>query len=316
MKIKRNERQAFLNEFGIRNGDNYVTIYFKREEGEHYNALKHFSLSQKDKSVQKQIQTFCRTIGQCKTSFHTLFDSYNEYMHFTISDYDGMLKNKIFYKADRLCNAFIDSGKGFLDYIQNDWGPKNLSANMMQLWNAQRTDWFDSSLAYRVCYYLRNISEHAGNGMLFSDITINSDETPFIDLRVNKDNIFSGRNYGKAFIRKTGKGEDYWEKSGNLYINQYLPQYMIALMSLYKFAMSYYFSDNIEAIQKTINYCSEGPLSIEYWYTNIKYDDFMRSGELPISAKFNQGINIFMLSNLLMELKEDHVINIKLNNRK
>lgn len=310
MIVEENKRKVFLDTFGTQ-VNNEVIFYFRRERSEEYTVIKNFVLSQKDNEVQTQIQYFCKIIGQCMSSFHSLLDSYNEYGEFTITNYDGMLENQILSKANRLCNTFLDSGKGFVDYIQKDWGPKNLSENNLRLWNEERKKYFDNCLSYRVCYYLRNFVEHPGNRTIFSNTVINSNKEPFLDLRIDSDNIFSDRGYAKSFINKTGRGEDYWKKDENLFINQYLPKYMIALINLYRSAMSHYFFENKQKIQKIIDYCKVGPLSSEYWFTTINHDDFMKSGKLPVHTNIKQGTNICMLDNLLIELKEEHIIKVK-----
>ena len=306
MKIKPELRQDFNKRFGNKNVE-YVIFYFDKNENV-FNALDHFSLSNEDKEVQKEIMDLCSIINNCRDSFHALYNAYNDYFKYVSSDPSGQEENEVFIQSIRLCNEFIDSGKMFLDFMQNNWGKKNLEEHDYSEWDAQRRETYDSKLAYRICYNLRNLIEHPGNKIIFCGPAIDWNNLPIINLSLSKSIIFSDKKNAKNFLKKVDKPDSYWNDDANLSINQYLPEYMKALMKLYKLAMSYFISGNLKRIGDLAKYCGKGSLNLNLWSVSVKYKDFIENGDL--NSPWKEEVTGHTLNKTLSSLEEDNILRI------
>ena len=308
MKIKPELRQDLIKNCGNKNGEDLV-FYFEKKSENGYQLLNHFSLSNVDKEVQKEIVSFCSIINNCRDSFHALYNAYNDYFKYVSDDPSGKEENEVFIHARRLCNEFIDSGKMFLDFMQNDWGKKNLEERDYAEWDLRRRETYDNELAYRICYNLRNLIEHPGNKIIFCGPMVNWNNIPIMDLSLSRAIIFFNEKNAKQFLKKIGKPDSYWNNDTNLLINQYLPQYMKALMMLYKLAMSFFISKNLKTIDKLAKYCGKGPLNLNLWSTSVKYKNFVENGDL--NGQWYEEVTGHMLNEALSKLEEDNVLKLK-----
>lgn len=287
-----------------------IVFYLKCVDGNNFEVLNNFYLTTQDKEVQKKVIKLCRILNSISDSFIMLFDSYTRYVDNIHEIQDKEDVDKLLLNTTNLCNSFLDSGKGFVDYLQHDWCKKNLITEDYEVWDKFRKhDCYDQDLSYRVCYYLKNVVEHSGNRTIYAGPLINVDDkkNSVIDLRIKHELIFSDRKYAKDFLNKTKVSTDYWENDKHTTVNQYLRDYMQCLFDLYAWAIRTYLKTNIKYIRKILDYCDKGNLRFELFQIEENLEDFKITGKLNNLCEIASGVD---LVNALSKLEQFNLIKV------
>lgn len=300
VKVNKEQIKEFIEKYGIVEG-NIIKFYFS--DNKQPIEKKDFNYTSQDVSTHKNIKKFCSILEPIISSFDSVNEAYLKYGDYTIADHFDENRNEVYIKACGFCNSFIDSSKIFLDYLQNEWCNRNIKTNYEE-WNNTRTSYFTNNLGYQVCYYLRNLREHSGNGQVFIEFYPEQiDNSVVFDLKIDKEKILSDRRSARQFLDKVNVDSDYFTKEDNLLVNQYLKTYMACIKELYKLAIDKYFSENYLEIQKVINDCLKSKLlSRNIFFIKANYKNFMNDGDL--GYKISELTTVVQLQRLLVKLKQ------------
>ncbi|WP_035450324.1 hypothetical protein, partial [Lactobacillus crispatus] len=134
--------------------------------------------------------------------------------------------------GNKLILDYVSDAKVFLDSTRN-WIKKNVP-DYFDEWDGIRKDLYSTSIAYRICYNLRNYVQHKMYVPINSVCVFSSD---FVDYRLDIKNLMND----KQFLNKVELPEDYLKDSNNIYLKKYIAVYHNQIHYLYLLAVRKYF---------------------------------------------------------------------------
>lgn len=148
-------------------------------------------------------------------------------------------------KAIKLILDYISDARVFLNALEN-WVKKKLP-EYAEEWEKVRKDFYSTSIAYRICYHLRNFVQHRMM-IPINAVTIYSDKK--VDYVLNANELQKDHQ----FMNSVEVKNNFFENKENLMLKKYVYQYHQQIHILYLLAMIKYFRAKSKEIKNFHDY--------------------------------------------------------------
>jgi len=298
MLMTDNQKKKWLNSHGILDENDSVDQLIVQRDSSTF-EIEEYSLSLEDKEMMEKFQLIQTPVTQSLSKFKLCSSSYKEVGKLEYVNEENTIENTNKYVID-----FISDSRIFIDHLES-WVKKNVPTYYRE-WKAEQSKIYDEKIAYRLCYQLRNFSQHVNLpiGVVSSRLEKLEDGSREFKNVCLLDGQAIIRD--SQFMNKLNINKNFFDSEKNCSFLQYAEEYFKDLFLLYLHALVVFMNDKISDIEEVKAYLLRAGFRGPLYKTTLSKKEIIDNDQMELSPI----VSVSMIDDFMRKMGKMGVINI------